>query len=77
MSNEPGRERETHTEEPLTPTEHEPITGDFASRDAANVYTFFMSQCIGMLYQIVGEKQLRGEFEHGVELARQRFGDRP
>ena len=63
--------------ESLLPDTHEPITGDFASRDAANVFVFFMSQCVGMTWQIVGEKQLRGEFEHCIEIARQRFGDKP
>jgi hypothetical protein len=73
----PVRRPRALTAEPLVPSEHEPIVGDLASNDAANVYVFFMSQCVGMLWQIVGEKQLRGEFEHCLEIARQRFGERP
>ncbi len=71
------RARLQQTREVLSPTAHEPITGNMTSIDAANVFVFFMSQSAGLLYQIVGEKQLRGEFESCIEMSRARFGEKP
>lgn len=75
---EPPLRRRMHRdiEEPR-PLTHTPIEGDLTSLDAANVFVFFMSQSIGMLFQVVGERQLRGEIEHCVEMARDRFGEKP